>query len=112
MRTTDILLAIFIFLVFIGLYMINVLAIGVKSIRDNWPEYRCNPMVMPFASTLGPQGTSASDNFVFCVQNMQTNYMEYLLKPLNYSLNAMGSVAGSLSSSIFRLFKNSNNEHN
>jgi hypothetical protein len=100
MRTTDILLAIFIFLVFIGLYMINVLAIGIKNIRENWPEYRCNPIVMPFASSIGPEGTSSSDNFAYCVQNMQTNYMEYLLKPVNYSLNAMGSVAGSLAGSI------------
>ena len=100
MKTSDIGLAIFIFLVFIALYVSNVLAIGVQNIKQNWPKYRCNPVVMPFASYVGPDGTNSSENFTYCIQNMQTNYMQYLLKPLNYNMNVMGSVASNLTNSI------------
>lgn len=100
MRTSDILLSTFIFIVFIALYMSTVLAIGIENIKQNWPKYRCNPIVMPFASMVGPSGVTPSENFIYCVQNMQTNYMEYLLQPVNYSLNSMGSVAFSLTESI------------
>jgi len=103
MKTSDIGLAIFIFLVFIALYVSNILAIGVQNIKQNWPKYRCNPIVMPFASYIGPDGVNSSDNFTFCIQNMQTNYMQYLLKPVNYNLNAMGSVASSLTDSINKI---------
>jgi len=100
MRTSDILLSTFIFIVFIALYMSNVLAIGIENIKQNWPKYRCNPMIMPFAGVVGPSGVNSSNNFIYCVQNMQTNYMQYLLQPVNYSLNSMGSVAFSLTNSI------------
>jgi hypothetical protein len=79
--------------------MSNVLAIGIENIKQNWPKYRCNPMVMPFVSIVGPDNTTPGSNFAYCVQNMQTNYMEYLLQPVNYSMNAMGTVALSLSES-------------
>lgn len=105
MRTSDIVLTIFILLVFIGLYMTNVLAIGIQNIKKNWPKYRCNPIFMPFASMVGPDGVNTSSNFMYCIQNMQTNYMQYLLKPVNYNLNAMGSVALSLSDSINNIRK-------
>ena len=53
MKTSDLLYAIFIVITFILLYVVNILAIGKKQIQDNWPIYRCNPMVMPFASIHG-----------------------------------------------------------
>ena len=100
MKSSDIGLAAFIFLIFIGLYVSNILAIGIKNIQQNWPKYRCNPIVMPFASYVGPSGTNPSENFTYCIQNMQTNYMQYLLKPVNYNINAMGTVASSLTDSL------------
>ncbi len=100
MKASDIGLSVFIFLIFIGLYMSNVLAIGAENIKKNWPKYRCNPMVMPFASYVGPEGTNSSENFTYCIQNMQTNYMQYLLQPVNYNLNVIGSVTSSLTDSI------------
>lgn len=100
MKASDIGLSVFIFLIFIGLYMSNVLAIGAENIKKNWPKYRCNPMVMPFASYVGPEGTNSSENFTYCIQNMQTNYMQYLLQPVNYNLNVIGSVTSSLTESI------------
>jgi hypothetical protein len=57
-------------------------------------------MVIPFASMVSPDGTSSSDNFVYCVQNMQTNYMGFLLKPVNFNLNLSANILGSLIESV------------
>ncbi len=49
MDAYDLISAISIILIFIALYFLAVLGIGMKKIEDNWPKYRCNPSVMPFA---------------------------------------------------------------
>ena len=81
MKTSDLLSAIFIIIVFIGLYVLSFLVIGTKYIQDHWPLYRCNPTVMPFSSMFGHD---AGENFTYCIQNMQSDYMGYLLEPINY----------------------------
>ena len=81
MRSSDITLTIVIILIFVAMYFYNILAVGIKNIQDNWPEYRCNPSIMPFA---GMFGHDAGSNFTFCIQNMQTDFMGYLLQPLTY----------------------------
>lgn len=77
MKTSDITLSIFIILIFIVLYVFNVLSVGIQKIKDDWPQYRCNPIVMPFASVFGYDPMS---NFSFCIQNMMSSYMGYLMQ--------------------------------
>lgn len=84
MKTSDLLYSIFIIIVFILLYVANILAVGKKNIEDNWPMYRCSPMIMPFASMFGH---NTSKNFAYCIQNMQTDFMSNLLQPANYNLS-------------------------
>ena len=93
MRSSDITLSIFIILIFVGMYFYNILAVGIKNIQDNWPEYRCNPSIMPFAGTFGHD---VMDNFTYCIQNMQTDFMGYLLQPLDYLASVISSVSGDL----------------
>ena len=97
MKTSDLLSAIFIIIVFIGLYVLSFLVIGTKYIQDNWPLYRCNPSVMPFSSMFGHD---TGENFTYCIQNMQTDYMGYLLEPVNYMTSiaeeGLGDIGGSL----------------
>ena len=82
MRTVDLLNSIFIIIVFIVLYVANILAIGKKNIENNWAVYRCSPMVIPFASIFWHD---TMQNFAYCLQNMQTNFMAPMLAPSNYS---------------------------
>ena len=97
MRSSDIFLSIFVLIIFAFLYYYNILAVGIKNIQDNWPEYRCNPSVMPFA---GMFGHDTGSNFTYCIQNMQTDYMGYLLQPLNYLTSVIGSVSGDLTEAV------------
>jgi hypothetical protein len=90
MNSADITLSVFIIIIFILLYIFNILAVGIKNIEDNWPQYRCNPVVMPFSSVFGHDTTS---NFTFCIQTMMQNYMGYLMHPLFYNFNILGNIS-------------------
>jgi hypothetical protein len=57
------------------------------DIKANWPLYRCNPMYMPLADDV-------EENFVYCIQNMQTNFMGYLLQPITFLTSAMSNIMG------------------
>ena len=85
-----------IFLLFIALDSFNA---NVQSIQDNWSLYRCNPMMMPFASYFAPEGTeiTAQDNFSFCIQSMMTSFAPSITQPFEYlqsmSVDMMGSIS-------------------
>jgi len=100
MKAGDIGLSLFIILIFMILYLFNILAIGIKNVKDDWPTYRCNPIVMPFAGILAPNGTSATQNFTYCIQNMQSNYMQHLLQPVNYNLGVLGDSTAGIANSV------------
>jgi hypothetical protein len=97
MAPEDLTATILIIVIFLVLYIFNILVVGIETIKKNWPVYRCNPVVMPFASVFGFDPT---ENFTYCIQNMQSNYMGYLLKPLNYNFNVLGNVAGELTDNL------------
>jgi hypothetical protein len=97
MQTSDFLLTIIIIIIFIGLYFINILGVGVQHIKDNWPLYRCNPVVIPFA---GMFGKDVGSNFTYCIQNMQQSYMGELLKPIHYATSLLGNIGSEISDAL------------
>lgn len=97
MKSSDISLSIFIIFIFILLYIFNILVVGIKNIKNNWPEYRCNPVVMPFASVFGEDPVK---NFTYCIQTMQSNYMGYLTQPIHYNMGVLGNTTNTLITSI------------
>jgi len=97
MKTSDITLSIFIILIFIILYVFNVLSVGIQKIKDDWPQYRCNPIVMPFASVFGYDPMS---NFSFCIQNMMSSYMGYLMQPIKYSFSVLGTISKDINDAL------------
>jgi hypothetical protein len=88
---------ILIFIIFILLYASNIWYVGIKQIKDDWPTYRCNPAYMPFASMFGHD---TGENFTYCMQNMQSNYMETLLQPLNYNMGVQADMGTNLSGGL------------
>jgi hypothetical protein len=75
--------------------------IGKQQIQDNWPLYRCNPMLMPVASSFAPEGStvSTSDNFSYCVQDTMTQFAPNVLQPLQYVQSATMDVLSQLTAS-------------
>ena len=93
MKSIDIVFTIMIVVVFLGLYIANILAIGMKKVKDNWPLYRCSPAIMPFAKLFGHD---VGDNFMQCIKSTQSSYMSYLMIPLTLVISLVGSVAGKI----------------
>ena len=98
MNGSDIWMSLLIFFIFFLLFVFNIISVGIKRIKENWPQYRCNPTVMPFSQELG--NISASENFTYCVQNMQADYMGIILQPVNYAISLAGTLAMDLISGI------------
>ena len=89
--------AFIIIVIFIILYIFNILAVGTKNIQDNWPEYRCNPIVMPFA---GLFGHDVGDNFNTCIQEIQTAQSTYLMQPLVHTMDTVQQNQSLISDSL------------
>jgi hypothetical protein len=97
MRAYDIFSVAIIFLLILSIYMFNIFNLGIGNIQKNWIVYRCNPTIMPFA---GYFGHDPVENFGYCIQNMQTSYMGFLLKPTHYLISTIQSMLGGLTTDI------------
>jgi hypothetical protein len=97
MKGTDLLLTIIIIIIFGALFLVNYLSVGIQKIKDDWPKYRCNPMIIPFAGIFDKDVTT---NFTYCIQNMQTSYMSELLKPVNYASKMIGEISGDVTKAL------------
>ncbi len=97
MRNSDILLSIFIILIFLFLFSISYMAVGLQKIKDDWPKYRCNPMMMPFAGALG---FDTMQNFTFCIGDIQKNMMGFFLNPISFNLGMLGDLGGIITKTL------------
>lgn len=89
MDSSDITKSILIFVVFLGINFFILFSIGLKSIRDDWPKYKCNPVVMPFAKFFGKDPII---NFESCIQNIQNIHMGSLLDPLYHTVGLVSNI--------------------
>ena len=65
----------------------------VSQIKSNWPLYRCNPIYMGLADNI-------EENFSYCIQTMQTNFMGYLLQPITYITGSLTTMASGFTTDI------------
>ena len=97
METSDLTLSIIVIIIFIVLFVFNIIVIRMQHIKDNWNLYRCQPTVMPFASFFGH---NASENFAYCIQNIQSGFMGDLLKPINFNIGVLGNITSGLTDNL------------
>jgi len=86
-----------IILLFFGMGAYVILSSGLQNIKKEWPIYRCNPMMMPFASQFG---FDAMENFTFCISKMQAGSMGFFLQPLHHMISSLGEIGGEMSSAV------------
>lgn len=82
MKFKDILLAITILLTFQLCYFISYIISSYSEIKNNWVKYRCDPVVMPFASFFGHD---TGKNFATCIGSLQSSNMAHFMGPMNAS---------------------------
>ena len=97
MASSDLSLSIIVIFIFIVLYIFNLIVVGMQRIKDNWPVYRCQPLIMPFASFFGH---NTSKNFSFCIQNIQSSFMDDLLKPVSFNIGILSGITSQLTDSL------------
>jgi hypothetical protein len=66
---------------------------SIKDIKDNWPLYRCNPLYMPLSDDI-------SSDFTYCIQNVTSSLMGFLLQPLTFITSSLASLGGDLSNQV------------
>jgi hypothetical protein len=66
---------------------------SIKDIKDNWPLYRCNPMYMPLSDDM-------SSDFTYCIQNVTSSLMGYLLQPLTFITSSLSTLGGDFSNQL------------
>jgi hypothetical protein len=86
------------FILSLGIFLL--LGLGsTQEVSQNWPKYRCQPHIMPFA---GLYGYNAQENIEFCLKTVFLKEAPGVLAPIyeaSSSLNsAMSSVGGGLMS--------------
>ena len=86
MKTSDITQVVLVVLVFTGVMFANVASAGIEHVKENWPEYRCNPGIIPFASMFGHD---AMTNFSDCISNMQIGSMAFLTAPFSMNMSVL-----------------------
>lgn len=89
--------AFLIILIFIILNTFILTKTGVSSIQNDWVNQRCNPLVMPFAGSISPDGTSTSDNFSYCIQNTIGSFSSVVTQPFEYIQSMNVDAINSLS---------------
>jgi hypothetical protein len=94
-----ILFIIFIVIVIFGSLSFLVSSNSIQSIKGNWADYRCNPLIMPFA---GLFGENTSQNFEFCMGKIFSTHSQgpisSMLMMFGQFTGLLGSVFNSLSS--------------
>jgi hypothetical protein len=97
MNIKDIIKLVLVLLVFLGIIFGNMLVMGIQEIKDNWPKYKCNPMIMPFAESLG---YDSAQNFSECIGGIMESLMGKFLGPINSTLDMTNQVGGALVNDI------------
>jgi len=100
MRNIDILRVLLILFGFLLLFSYVSMTSIISNVNKNWDEYRCNPVVMPFA---GFFGHDAAKNFGDCIQNQQKASMSTFLAPIEYALSLAGNLGGDLTGSVNKI---------
>ena len=60
------------------------LGLSKHTIQQEWATYRCNPLIMPFAGKIAPDGMSTNENFAYCVQDVVKSFAPIITGPLEY----------------------------
>lgn len=91
--------AFLIIFIFIALNTFIITKTSYTSLQNDWINQRCNPLIMPFAGSISPDGTTTSENFSYCIQNTINSYSSVITQPYEYAQSMNVDAISSLSDS-------------
>tara|TARA_B100001769_G_scaffold275313_1_gene277113 strand:- start:3915 stop:4841 length:927 start_codon:yes stop_codon:yes gene_type:complete len=101
MNSSDRTRVLLIFLIFAIIHLVIIFVVEYENIKKKWPQYKCNPMIMPFARVFGHDEFT---NFTECIQTMQSDYMDYLLQPLHLDISIITQMGNLFSEGTLGAF--------
>lgn len=96
-RLKDMLLNVVIVLIIIFCILIHIFFFHLEDIKDNWQEYRCNPMMMPFSQLFGQDPVT---NFKECIKSNQISYISIFLAPIFQFIRGIVGMLSSITGDI------------
>lgn len=102
MRGSDVGGTILIIVVVFVLILLNFLYIMKAQVQKNWVKYRCNPIVIPFA---GLFGKNSMQNFTYCIQEIQKNYMSFIMAPTHFNLQTITAGGQKMTNGLNNIVK-------
>jgi hypothetical protein len=96
---------------FIGIPILALFLTGVvhaseslNKVRDNWNEYRCNPIYIPFAGVVRPD-IGVELNFQYCIGQFSNEILKVPMDAINSLFSVMGGSLSEFASpmAIFRV---------
>jgi len=81
------------FIIFLSCLGYMLLVENRQKIRDDWEYYRCNPLVMPFASYFGH---NTAENFEGCLSVSFKMFFDMLMAPFNGMMSMISGLLGNL----------------
>ena len=70
---------------------------NIKEIKQNWVQYRCNPVYMPLA---GMVGSDILTNFTNCTMQSANTYAGFVMDPIFQNFKSLQEVFGYILNSI------------
>ena len=90
MNSSDITNTIIIIVIFAIINITSVLGIGIQHIKDNWNEYKCMPVVIPFA---GYFDHDPMETFNGCIQGVLGDFLSDILGPIYAVFQQISAIA-------------------
>ena len=78
-------------LLIVGVIVYNYAYANLDAIKTDWVKYRCNPLYMPFASSIQPDVTTY-ENFQFCTTSMASQIFGRALDPVSVLFSAFTNI--------------------
>jgi hypothetical protein len=70
-----------------------------EKVKENWPDYRCNPMYMPVAGLIRPD-VSGQENFVYCTNAFAEKIWAIVKAQITTYFGVLGDSLGQLASPL------------
>lgn len=86
MANDDVFNAILIISIFTILISSISLSINIEEIKNNWDNYKCNPIIIPVAGIINPEINSV-ENFNSCVSGIISDFMGDFIQPFIFIIN-------------------------
>lgn len=92
-------------LLILGVILYTYVQANLENLRENWVQYRCNPLYMPFAGGVQPEVTTL-ENFEYCTNMMAQSVFGLLMEPVHLMFSVFTGVLGMINHDLgfFRNF--------